>query len=298
MTSTITEVDATTELAQLRTNVRAAAAEYLRIGYGTREGWNAFLVRVGLTPMATRRVKAAITLTLSKGFDVPAGQDPQEWIDSVSQGSGARGWFSYYEFDTPLSEADANAYSVSLDEEVTPGVEGVEPDPDASTDDLRTYKRLIRREGLKLRNEFGWCEGGTSDAFEKIGLARIGRVRVPMEVVTRRQVLVDVDDAEDQEDAVEIVTADPERVKSALMSREQLVEVKPLDPRRPAVGRYLRETLDESCHGAYDDEQCGARDDGFSCTRHRDHNDEYGHVAAYEDGEICHVWAGKGANVA
>lgn len=289
MTSTINEPVVGIEegtVAALRHKAREAAADYLAQGYANREAWNRFLVRVGLEPFTARRVTAKVTLTHTKGFDVPEAyrDDVQGWIRQVQENSGgARGWFSYYDFDGVLGEAEPE---VAVDEEYVPGVEGVEPDPDAATDDLRTYKRLLRREGLKLRKEFEWCEGGTSDAFERVGLARLGTIRVPVEVTTRRVVMVSVDDAEDEEEAREVVVNDPERVKGYVGTVE-VVGVSAPTPGAPFVGGNLA-VIGEQAREYPDN--CRSRHDGWTCSREREHADQYGHIAAYHDGEIGHMW--------
>lgn len=224
MTSTIT---APTALDTFRVEVRQAAENYLNTGYGNREGWNKFLVHVGLEPLTTKRVvvTAKVTADVSRTF-TPSG-DVEAWIES-----NRGGLISHYDLAEQIAGVTPE---IVVEDGYAPGIEGEEAHPDAATDDLRTYKRLVRREGLKLRKDNDWCEGGTSEAFEKVGLARIGSVQVPVDLTVTRRVMVTVDDAVDEEDAHQLLAEGEldEVVKAHVAYRERFVGAA-----LPAPGSY------------------------------------------------------------
>lgn len=282
---------ATSELAAFKETVRSTAEEYLKAGYGNREAWNRMLVHVGLQPMSAQQivVKATVSAPVVKPVEVPEGFTPEQW---VNRNGGAKGLLTVHDLQPHFNDAEAE-YEVV---ETTPGTEGVEPKPDASTEDLARYKRLVRREGIELQHEFDWCESGTSDVFERVGLPRIGEVQVLVDVTTVQRIRLTTS-AMDEEEAAELLAAGELNglVRGSINRNQRLVSIVPADMSRHFVG-----DVDPTGYGSRanrastvrDLECCAAHDpqSGYYCTWSlTDGAHEGDHIAAGY-GEVYAVW--------
>lgn len=200
---TTTEATATTDLDTFRTLVRAKAEEYLNTGYGNVESWNRMLVTCGLDPImrTTIRVKASMPVDFGADVTVPPGRTAEQWIERQGGLKSIVDWYG----------AAATAWNDTVPEyevvDGAPGVEGVEPDPNASTEDLRTYKRLVRREGLKLQREHDWCSSGTNSVFGEVGIGTVYGVTREATVTVSRRVTVTIKDAADEQDLEDMLDA-------------------------------------------------------------------------------------------
>jgi hypothetical protein len=83
--------------------------------------------------------------------------------------------------------------------------EDVEPDPVAMGTDLVAYKKLVRRVGLLVAAEQGWCDSGVNEYLQALGLPPKQTYRVPVDAVVAQRLTVPVVDAESYEEAVELV---------------------------------------------------------------------------------------------
>lgn len=200
---TTTEATATTDLDTFRTLVRAKAEEYLNAGYGNVESWNRMLVTCGLDPIlrTTIRVKASMPVDFGADVTVPPGRTAEQWIER--QG-GLKSIVDWYGAAATAWQSTTPEYEVV---DGAPGVEGVEPDPNASTEDLRTYKRLVRREGIKLQREHDWCTSGTNAVFGEVGIGSTYGVTRRATITVTRRIDVHVREAADEQDLADMLAA-------------------------------------------------------------------------------------------
>jgi hypothetical protein len=225
MTSTETKA---AEIAEFRANVQAKAEEYLNAGYGNVESWNRMLVTVGLTPIVRKhiRVKTEVpAVPVEHTVVVPAGYNADEFI--TRQG-GVKNLLDAY---GPWAKQWASVEPTFEVVDEAPGIDGVEKDANADTDDLDVYKRLVRREAIKLQREFSWCNGGTSDVLEQVGLPRIEDIYAYADIVVRKRIKVFAPEAYDQAEADQLLAEGKldDSVKANLTARDKLISYGPAD---------------------------------------------------------------------
>lgn len=79
---------------------------------------------------------------------------------------------------------------------------------------LRKYKRIVRAEALKAKDDMGWCESGTNERLLRLGLRERG-AGVPMRVeITATRIAYLSIDADDKEEAVAQIAAGDVDVKA------------------------------------------------------------------------------------
>lgn len=228
---TTTEATSTdTDLAEFRAKVRAKAEEYLNSGYGSVDTWNRMLVTCGLEPIRRKRVKVHVevpTVVVEGGINIPQGyeDEPERWLERQGGAKALVDWYG------DAARAWQNAEPTYEVVEEAPGIDGVVHDENAFTTDLRAYKRLVRREGLKLKREHDWCNSGTEAVFEEVGLGSVNGAYVKADLTVTRRVDISIPEAIDEQEVVdmlaagEIDLAQAAREADVFGYRERVVEV-------------------------------------------------------------------------
>lgn len=152
--------------ARIRTLVQAI---YTSRGYGSVETWNPVMVELGIEPFTKRSVKVIAPATrvvaeLGTRFDEAGAR---EWLDARRSDLASYLRPEEDEIGEPVIEVEESA----------PNIEGVEALYDANTDDLDTYKELVRERGIELGREQGWCDDGVNGVLDELGLDHIIRER-------------------------------------------------------------------------------------------------------------------------
>jgi hypothetical protein len=175
------------ELTAFRTRVRELAQTICRSrGYGTWPVWNDTMVRLGLEPFTVRevRVVAPVSRVVRNFGNATTEEEAREWLN------GRRHMLSSY-----LSPLDDELGEPTVEvEETTPREdEDVEADPDADTDDLDTYKALVRGVAIDMATNQSWCDDGLNGVLDELGLGRKGQLYdVEVRVVAAQTVTLKV----------------------------------------------------------------------------------------------------------
>jgi hypothetical protein len=167
-------------------------------------------------------------------------------------------------------------------------------------DALRQYKRLVRAEALKAKAEMSWCDSGTNDRLDNLGLRRVGQ-GVPMRVtVTATRTAWLAIDADDVDEAIEVIgdgVNEPiiRLANSMLGGRGWTVNRVAADPLQRhdgdyAVGDEDRTVMAERAAGHTESASCGKYHSGYYCTRQPDH--EHNHAAG-DSRTIMAVWPNR-----
>jgi hypothetical protein len=181
----------TTELDRFRELVRATALRQRERGYGDHAAWNTTLVKLGLQPFTRRkaRVVAPISRVVAELPNDFTEAEAREWLNA------RRDRLETYlrpmegEIGEPVVEVEA----------VVEGVEGVEAEDGADTEDLDEYKALVLRVALEMQADHGWCDSGTQEVLDDLGLQRTHRHRVRVKVTATRYFYAEVDAKSDTE---------------------------------------------------------------------------------------------------
>lgn len=254
------------------------------------ESLNKTLTTLGLPPHEECHVAVALkgTNTFTLTPQRRGGETPEQAIERVKAMSDAE----------VLTETAYHSWVIERGEPVVtiPGTDG-EADPDASTTDLATYKKLVRRVALAAAKEREWCDDGTNEYLRALDLAPKVKHRVPVTVTTTHRVLVQVEDAESMEEARERVAAgDSAPVEAAV--RDRLGVAATLVSHEPTVLGDIKVGDPDVTH-PYASPTCDVRDrrrdpvtrdysgTGHYCTWHRDHDGD--HVAG-NGTEVIAVW--------
>lgn len=199
------------EAYKVRVRERALAARD-HMSWDT-ESLNKTLTTLGVTPY--EEVTVALPLKGTNTYTITPSRRSGETAEQLVERVKA------------MSDADilsGTAYHTWVIERGEPVVTNVgtdgEADPDASTTDLATYKRLVRRVAIAVGKERSWCDDGVNEYLRALDLPEKVRHGVPVEVTTTSRVIVYVDDAESAEEARKRVEAgEATQVEEAVASQ-------------------------------------------------------------------------------
>lgn len=161
---------------------------------------------------------------------------------------------------------------------------------------LKTYKRMVRAEGIKASHDMGWCESGTNERLARLGLrGRSEGYPVRVKVIAERVVYISLD-ADDAAEANEILAnqeeADLLNQATATVGRGwTAVRVEALDGVRTEP--YVVGEPDDTTTGARQNggpvmPACSTYHEGYYCTMPRGHR---GRQHASGNGmTIVYVW--------
>lgn len=287
MTSTETTTETTT-VDQYKELVRRTAQGVItNRGYGDHAVFNPILARLGVELFPNYQAKVTVSLQKEATFSVGSITDRDAAVEFAK--ANARDYIDFYELRREAEIGDIELVQVGADEPA---------DPDAGTEDLTVYKRLVRREAIRLATEHDWCDSGLNGVLQELGLPEKQVFRVPVDVMVRQRVSVAISDAESLEDARERIAAG-----GHVTEVQQAVGATPGSRVRyvkhdmPEAGVYVYGDPDPTAYGergnsssrAMREERCGANSpQGYVCTwESADHEGD--HVAgAYN--EVIAVW--------
>lgn len=151
---------------------------------------------------------------------------------------------------------------------------------------IEEYQAQVRAEALRVAKEMSWCDDGLNKTLRNLGLPEKQTYRIPLEIVEKRIVYVNVMDAATEEEARAKVTAE-EYLKANVALYGVMQSAVVAETKSP----------DEQVKGDMDTtyarrRQCEDYDrttgSGMYCTRERGH-DGTQHIAG--NGETVHaVW--------
>lgn len=165
---------------------------------------------------------------------------------------------------------------------------------------LRKYKRMVRAEALKAKEDMNWCDSGTNERLRILGLREVGS-GVPMRVtvVATRTAYIAVD-AEDEDEAKALVAEGGDDIlalATASIGRGWTV-TSIAAPDGPLIDTTKRRSVDDpddtvaALHhqGEYPPglRTCDRAHDGYYCTLPAGH--EGPQHAAGNGRRIVHVW--------
>lgn len=271
-----------TDLTAYKARVRATAQRIGNDGYWSTEQMNKVLVRLGVEPYSKFVAVVTATGTNESPRDLGSGtrEGAQQEVDRIKD--RAADYVSSYNW-----KADPDSVTVEL-RDLAEAIDA-EADPDASTEDIAVYRKLVRRIALAEARARDWCESGVNRYLEHLGLPLKGQVYVPVTVTVQQIHRVKFDEAEDYADALRLIEEGKagDAVKRALGSGINVEDVKPLDleavkPRDP-----------DPCNSYGDhSRQCRVRDEkgaGYYCTRDKGHPVGTQHIAG-DGSRVLAVW--------
>jgi hypothetical protein len=265
-----------TDLTTYRSRVRETARRIETDGYWDHTQMNAVLVRLGLEPYTKFRAVFTATGTNESGRELSSGTaEGAEMEIERLRASGLDGFVGAYSWKIASIEVKL----VNLAEEID-----AEADPDAGTDDLAVYKKLVRRVALQQARERDWCESGTNRYLEHLGLPPQVPVFVPVAVTTTTVQRVRVYEAEDYADAQRLVAAgDADVAVQVTVGRHVKLEGYAL------VDLETIKVDDADPTDSYGGNPCGAWDENhrYHCTRESGHTGQ--HIAG-NSARVLGVW--------
>lgn len=195
---TSTEIISTTTVDQYKELVRRTAQQVITgQGYGDYTVFNPVLARLGVEPFPNFQAKVAVRIAKEATFPVSSSVTDRAAALEFAQ-ANARDYIDFYELRREAELDSIEIVQLGADEAA---------DPDAGTEDLTVYQRLVRREAIRLAAANDWCDSGLNGVLEQLGLPPKQTFRVPVDVMVRQRVSVAITDAETLEEARERVAA-------------------------------------------------------------------------------------------
>lgn len=248
------------------------------------------LAQLGITPPPQLEIRVPVAATGVRKYPVREGQEPDALITALKRMEGGVHWDYVLTGDKTFEVGEYEVVDVTAKLADTITVH-----PDASTDDVATYKRLVRKVAIAEARDLGWCDSGLNEYLGYLGLPEKTPQVVPVTVMVERTVMVTVDDADDRDAARAALAERPDDYREVVSRhvgtgtlREFAVKA-PGDATHPIVGE-----IDELYTPTYD-LRSGKSSyyNGYTDTR----NTTNAPALTLRDGEPVYVAAGSDGEI-